>query len=62
MFELYEKVKIKSSGIVGTIIDISIINDSANYVVESDKKNVTDGYGGDWKLFDCSEEEIEKIA
>ena len=62
MFKLYEKVKIKSNGIIGTIVDISIIDKNANYVVESDEKDVSDGYGGKWKLFDCSEEEIESIA
>ena len=61
MFELYDKVRIKSSTIVGTIIDISDINGHINYVVESEKKNISGGYGGDWKLFDCSTNEIEKV-
>lgn len=61
MFELYDKVRIKSNGIIGTIVDISAINGASMYVVESDKKNIEGGYGGDWKLFDCREKEIEKI-
>ena len=61
MFELYDKVRIKSNMVIGTIVDISNINGRLNYVVESDSKNVSGGYGGDWKLFDCSKDEIEKI-
>lgn len=62
MFELYDKVKIKANMIVGTIVDISSIDGKINYVVESDAEYVTNGYGGKWKLFDCSENDIEKIA
>lgn len=61
MFELYDKVRIKTSMLIGTIVDISNINGHLNYVVESDIKNVVGGYGGDWKLFDCSKDEIEEI-
>ena len=61
MFELYEKVRIKSNMVIGTIVDISNINGRLNYVVESDEKNFSEGYGGSWKLFDCNKDEIEKI-
>lgn len=61
MFELYDKVEIISNGIVGTIIDISNVNGQINYVVESNTKHCDEGYGGCWKLFDCSESEIKKI-
>lgn len=61
MFELYDKVRIKTSMVIGTIVDISNINGFLNYVVESDEKSASGGYGGDWKLFDCSKDEIEKI-
>lgn len=61
MFELYDKVKIKSNMVVGTIVDKSDINGKTNYVVESDKKGTVGGYGGEWKLYDCNENEIEKM-
>lgn len=61
MFELYDKVKIKSNSIVGTIVDKSDINGKTNYVVESDAKGTVGGYGGEWKLYDCNENEIEKM-
>lgn len=61
MFELYEEVRIKSNMVIGTIVDISNINGHLNYIVESNTKNISDGYGGDWKLFDCSKDDIEKI-
>lgn len=61
MFELYEKVIIKSNMVIGTIIDKSDINGKTTYVVESDTKGASNGYGGEWKLFDCGEDEIEKM-
>ena len=60
MFELYDKVKIKSNMVVGTIVDKSNIDVKTNYVVESDTKGTAGGYGGEWKLYDCNENEIEK--
>lgn len=61
MFKLNDKVKIKSSNIEGIVVDVSNINSNVNYVVESDKKGVSTGYGGDWKLFDCTEDELEIV-
>nr|DAZ06727.1 MAG TPA: hypothetical protein [Caudoviricetes sp.] len=61
MFELYDKVKIKSNMVVGTIVDKSNIKGKTNYVVESDTKGTAGGYGGEWKLYDCNENEIEKM-
>ena len=62
MFELNDKVLIKSSGIIGTIVDISEINGKAIYVVENNKEGaVTGGYGKKWTLFDCSAEDITRV-
>lgn len=61
MFDVYDKVKIKATGLIGTIVDVSIINGKKNYVVESDIEYVSGGYGDRWKLFDCFASEIEKI-
>lgn len=61
MFGLYDNVIIKANGLHGTIVDISKINGKTTYVVESDVEYVHGGYGDRWKLFDCSEAEIEKI-
>ena len=58
MLKIYDKVKIKSNDICGTIVDIYTINDRTKFVVESDTPNVDDGYGGKWKLFDCDESNI----
>ncbi|WP_440447735.1 hypothetical protein [Ruminococcus sp.] len=62
MFELYEKVKIKSNNIIGIIVDIATVNGKDIYTVESSEKNISDGYGGEWKLFSCTFDEIEKIV
>ncbi len=62
MFELYDKVKIRSSTVVGTIVDISDIYGNTAYIVESDTEDTAGGYGGKWKLFDCTESDIEKCV
>lgn len=55
MFELGDKVRIKSNSVIGTIVDIA---GKMLFTVESDSKGITEGYGGEWKLFDCNEEDI----
>lgn len=58
VFVLFEKVRIKSKKTVGTIVDIS----DGVYVVESDEKGKrSDGYGGDYPIFDCSESDLERV-
>lgn len=61
MIKLFEKVKIKSNNLIGTIVDIYKSNGKSIFIVESDTPDVEGGYGGEWKLFDCFEEEIERI-
>lgn len=64
MFEEYDRVRIKENGIVGEIVDIyHPANGETKYTVESDEKGVPGGYGPDdsWKLFDCTEDELERI-
>ena len=61
MFELNDNVLIKSSGIIGTIVDISEINGKTIYVVENNKEGAAlGGYGKKWTLFDCSAEDITR--
>lgn len=62
MFELYDRVKIRSSMVVGTIVDISDIDGKTVYIVESDTEDTAGGYGGKWKLFDCTDGDIEKCV
>ena len=62
MFELFEQVIIKSSGIPGTIVDKSVRNGKVNYIVESDIKGRIEGCdGGDWPLFDCVDEDLVAV-
>ncbi|MBR1759673.1 MAG: hypothetical protein IJ741_00660 [Schwartzia sp.] len=63
MFELFETVKIKSSGIVGTIVDKTIRNGKAKYIIESDTYVNPSGkpYCGDWPLFDCVDEDLVAV-
>lgn len=58
--ELYDHVKIKSSGITGIIVDVS--NDC--YTIEADeerKPGDDSGYPGRWPLYTCSSAEIEPM-
>lgn len=63
MINEYDKVKIKKTGIIGEVIDIYTVNGKTIYTVESDERGVPGGYGEDdvFKLFDCEEQELEKI-
>ena len=60
MFKLNDIVKIKSSGIEGTVIDVSKgANGRAKYIVENNKKGEVNGaYGGVWGLFDCTDSDL----
>ncbi len=51
MIREYDHVKIKASGIVGIVVDIRHTN-GTYYLVESD---------GDNELFDCTEDELERV-
>lgn len=63
MFDLFDVVKIKSNGVVGTIIDKTVINGKIQYIVENNTKGKIDGsYGGDWAEFDCYDEDLLKVA
>ncbi len=59
MFKLNDKVKIKSSGIKGTVVDVSVKDGKPVYIVESDTENTPGGYGDLWKLYDCNDNELE---
>lgn len=62
MFKLNDVVKIKSNGIVGTIVDISDVKGRRIFVVESNTPGKISGaYGGDWALFDCTENELVTV-
>ena len=64
MIEEFDHVRIKKTGITGIVVDISDINGSKTLIVESDDKGVSGGWGSDdsWKLFDCTEDELERLS
>ncbi len=62
MFELFEKVRIISKDLVGTIVDVGTLGGKVNYIVESDVEfEETDDNCDRFPLFFCTEEEIEKV-
>lgn len=62
MFNLYDKVIIKSKNIPGTIIDIVKSETGKTITVESDIKGKReDGYGGDFPIFNCKENDLKLI-
>ena len=64
MLNEYDKVRIKTTGIIGEIVDIYTTADGiTKYTVESDEKGVPGGWGepDSWKLFDCVESDLEKV-
>ena len=64
MLNEYDKVRIKTTGIIGEIVDIYTTADGiTKYTVESDEKGVPGGCGepDSWKLFDCVESDLEKV-
>lgn len=54
---LYEKVRIKSTGETGIIVDIIDIDGKASFTVEDDKTDEHDNL----ILHDCYEGELEKL-
>lgn len=57
MISMYEKVKIRSSGIVGTVVDTYEKHGTKMYIVESDVANADGGYN----LIDCRAEELARV-
>ncbi len=61
MFNMYDRVRIVSKDLIGTIVDERKSAGKTIYTVESDTKGKrSDGYGGVFPLFDCAENELEK--
>ena len=63
MIKEYDRVNIIQSGIAGIVVDVFEKNGRSLFTVESDEKDVPGGFGneGDWKLFTCTAEELEKL-
>lgn len=61
MFRLDDTVRIKASGVIGTITDISNAAGSTMYVIESDPSEDEADYIGISAVMYCTEDEIERI-
>lgn len=62
MFKLDDTVRIKKSGIVGTITDISCASGATTYVIDTDDgDDEEDTFGSMTAVFYCSENDIEKV-
>ena len=60
MFKLDDTVRIKKSGIVGTITDISCAGGATTYVIDTGDDE-EDTFGSMTAVFYCSENDIEKV-
>lgn len=63
MIDEYAHVRIKDTGVCGVIVDIRDNKGAPIYTVESDERGAPGGYGDNnsFKLYDCSENELEVI-
>lgn len=62
MFRIDDTVRIKKSGVLGTIIDISCAGGACTYVVDTDSgEDDEDTFGSMTAVFCCTEEELEKV-
>lgn len=62
MFKLDDTVRIKKSGIVGTITDISCAGGTTTYVIDTDDgDDEEDTFGSMTAVFYCYENDIEKV-
>ncbi len=63
MFEEFEKVRIKASGVIGTIVDKITKNGKARYIVEDDKWRDDEESigGGEYPLYNCVDEDLVRV-
>lgn len=64
MIELFDEVKIKESDIIGTVVEIYEKNNEKTYIIEASERGTKGGYGtqNSYKIYYCSEDEIEKVV
>ena len=62
MFKMDDTVRIRKTGVVGSITDISCAGGSTVYVIDTDTGDDEEGgFGGMYSVFYCTEEELEKV-
>ena len=62
MFHEFEEVQIRSSGVVGTIVDKVIRDGVARYIVEDRTWHEDDSLGGgSYPLYDCVDEDLVRL-
>lgn len=61
MFKLDDTVRIKKTGVIGTITDISCAGGHTMYVIDTDDgDDEEDTFGSMTAIFYCGEDELEK--
>ena len=59
MIKLFDRVKIKSSGVIGFVVDISV---NGIYTVESESHEIGEGaYPAKWPLYDCDVSDLSLV-
>ncbi len=61
MFKLDDTVRIKKTGVIGTVTDISCAGGAVTYVIDTDDgDDEEETFGSTTAVFFCSESDIEK--
>ncbi|MBR4080230.1 MAG: hypothetical protein IKK21_00385 [Clostridia bacterium] len=63
MIDLFDRVKIKKNGVIGTVVDVAALESGKLYTVESDTEGKREDalFPSAWPLYHCKEEDIEKL-
>ncbi|MBQ4640942.1 MAG: hypothetical protein IJB69_10585 [Clostridia bacterium] len=63
-FEFGDRVKVLRNGVVGEIIDVTVIDGVAKYIVESEtegEREDSDFMNARWPLYNCTDIDIVKV-
>ena len=61
MFRLDETVRIKKTGVVGSVSDISHAGGITTYMIDTDDGDDEENFGSVCAVYYCTEEELEKV-
>ena len=60
LFEKGERARIKANGAVGTVVDVTIVDDAVFYLVKRGISSIEPSER-EWQMYSCMEAELEKV-